>query len=1181
MDQTKKHKKRSEPLSIIQWNCRGFRNRHKKAHLRLYNETLEFPATVIALQEPGAQARITGFNTYQRDPSTCLLVHKSYTAQQIDLDLQIDYSYTMVTVLPLRRTDPSIHILNIYCPPKTKHVNFADLFSRALSIAGREPLLIVGDFNAPSKLWGYKREEARGRKLAELISTLGITLHTDPANPTRMGNSVNRDTCPDLTLTKNTQHVQWNNMGDTLGSDHCIINTLINTRPLKRPLTKARLPDWQAFRQSHFPANLLTQGFAAWANTLTTTLRKHEKLIQITEENPAVDNHLLHLWEARRGLTKRWKRQKHNRTLRKRIQEVTQQAAEYASHLADTNWVDRCNAAASQMSNKNTWRLFRSLIDPTQTRGETQRHLQRALHNFQGTTTQLAETLRDKYLSQQQDPRGPEYSYAGRDNPELDQHFQLHDLKAALAKMRRGTAPGRDRITVKLLANLPDPAYIHLLEYINAIWKGETPLPVDWKTALVTFIPKAGKSINTDNLRPISLTSCVGKLMETMVRDRLSEYLENKNTFADTMFGFRPQKSAQDILLQLHREVIQPVAMPHNDRVVLALDLKGAFDNVKHSAILEHLSETHCGNNTFNYIKDFLSDRTALIRIQNDEYGPYQMGTRGTPQGAVLSPLLFNIAMMHLPARLSEVEGVQHALYADDITLWATQGNLGHIEESLQTAAHMVESYAGHCGLQCTPTKSEFVHIRASPKDTTNITISLPSGPIPEAREIRILGLFIHNQLKVDTTLHKLRKIGDQVGRMVRRVSNKRGGLRSKDSVRLAHAFVTSRILYSVPYLYLRKHEEEKIEVIIRKMIKRALDLPVSTSNGRLLALGVVNTYRELKEAHLTNQYTRLAQTRSGRNLLAQLHIQHDVHIQERVRIPELWRRATIVHPLPTKMDKEDHNGRRQARAQALERYYSQKHGVYYVDIAGPNPRGWYTAAVVHEQRQIDGLSFRAPGTTQAEEVAIALAASDSQSKHIITDSRSACRNYEAGWVTPLAEKILRTCMRDTDPSPKHIVWTPGHQGVRGNEAADAAARALISRVPPNNPNDLEEELLLRFKEISEYYKDKHRMYPAPAKGLGKANERILYRLFTNTMLCPAILKHFDPMVTGTCHYCGEVADTFHMVWACQSNPALTPNPNPTREDWEAALLGCSDLQAQKALVQRARLAASTNGVPD
>lgn len=186
-----------------------------------------------------------------------------------------------------------------------------------------------------------------------------------------------------------------------------------------------------------------------------------------------VDNHLLHLWEARRSLTKRWRKQKHNRRLKKRILELTQQAAEYAAQLADTNWVDRCNAAARQMSGRNTWRLFRALIDPTQTRKDTQRHLHRAMHNFTGTTTQLAHTLRDRYLCTTKDPRTTAYSYAGKENTELDTPFQLHDLRAALSKMKRGTAPGRDKVTVKLLANLPDKAYAALLKYINNIWDGE------------------------------------------------------------------------------------------------------------------------------------------------------------------------------------------------------------------------------------------------------------------------------------------------------------------------------------------------------------------------------------------------------------------------------------------------------------------------------------------------------------------------------------------------------------------------------------------------------------------------------------------------------------------------------------------------------------------------------------
>ncbi|KAG0437864.1 hypothetical protein HPB47_017260 [Ixodes persulcatus] len=77
------------------------------------------------------------------------------------------------------------------------------------------------------------------------------------------------------------------------------------------------------------------------------------------------------------------------------------------------------------------------------------------------------------------------------------------------------------------------------------------------------------------------------------------------------------------------------------------------------------------------------------------------------------------------------------------------------------------------------------------------------------------------------------------VGRMVRRVSNKRGGLRCKDALRLAHAFVTSRVLYSTPYLHLRKFDETALEVLLRKMYKRALDLPMNTSNQRLMGLGM------------------------------------------------------------------------------------------------------------------------------------------------------------------------------------------------------------------------------------------------------------------------------------------------------------------------------------------------------
>lgn len=311
-------------------------------------------------------------------------------------------------------------------------------------------------------------------------------------------------------------------------------------------------------------------------------------------------------------------------------------------------------------------------------------------------------------------------------------------------------------------------------------------------------------------------------------------------------------------------------------------------------------------------------------------------------------------------------------------------------------------------------------------------------------------------------------------------------------------------------------------------------------------------------------------------------HIKQDYHIEETVRVPEPWRRALRARPLPRNMSREDHSGCRQARAKALQRHYGHQQHVYYVDVAGPHHGGWYTAAVVHNTNTVNGLTFKAYSATQAEEIAIALALTNPTSTHIITDSRGACRNYDLGWAPPLARRILQSSCLYFDPTPRSLIWAPSHQGLQGNEQADQAARALSPRAVSLSLEAYcqSDNLALSFKEIIDYYKEEHWRYPAPCKGLDRADERLI-KIFTNTVLCPAVLKHFNPSFDGACQFCGEVADTFHIVWACHSNPSIPPNPNPTREDWEAALLGCQDLKTQKALVQRTRAALLANGAPE
>ncbi|KAM7305711.1 hypothetical protein ISCGN_015607 [Ixodes scapularis] len=217
------------------------------------------------------------------------------------------------------------------------------------------------------------------------------------------------------------------------------------------------------------------------------------------------------------------------------------------------------------------------------------------------------------------------------------------------------------------------------------------PNQQQWKHADITLIPKPGKPLNPKNLRPISLTSCVGKLFEHMVHNRLSPHIEDKDYFPDTMYGFRPHLSTQDILLQLKEEVLDSLNN-HSKRSILTLDIKGAFDNISHQAILQGVASTNCGERTYKYFASFLTNRTATVGIGHLRSDTFTTIPKGTPQGSVVSPLLFNIAMKDLPPLLQAIPNLHHAIYADDLTLWVPTGSTGDQQDALQAAIQLSQA---------------------------------------------------------------------------------------------------------------------------------------------------------------------------------------------------------------------------------------------------------------------------------------------------------------------------------------------------------------------------------------------------------------------------------------------------------------------------------------------------------
>ncbi|KAG0443239.1 hypothetical protein HPB47_015141 [Ixodes persulcatus] len=168
--------------------------------------------------------------------------------------------------------------------------------------------------------------------------------------------------------------------------------------------------------------------------------------------------------------------------------------------------------------------------------------------------------------------------------------------------------------------------------------------------------------------------------------------------------------------------------------------------------------------------------------------------------------------------------------------------------------------------------------------------------------------------------------------------------------------------------------------------------------------------------------------------------------------------------------------------------------------------------------------------------------------------------------VCAVADRILSK----TEVQGVHLIWSPGHTGNTGNEAANAAARGCILWDSSQSGGQVDADL--SFNEPLKTKKLDRRVFPSPCGGLGKEEEWTWRRLQTGTLVTPAKLHQWYPdrYTTGACPFCGDPwADVHHVTWKCKKIPGLAPLVEPSTQEWEAGLQ--SDvIDVQKLLVTRA-----------
>ncbi|KAH9370820.1 hypothetical protein HPB48_000127 [Haemaphysalis longicornis] len=105
-----------------------------------------------------------------------------------------------------------------------------------------------------------------------------------------MVTSTTRDTCPDLTFTKNVTQVSWENTGENLGSDRHILISSIEKTATKRKIRTNKITDWDSVRKDRSTEREPIRDIQEWTMQLILDVKMHRTGIGCTEDFPQVLN---------------------------------------------------------------------------------------------------------------------------------------------------------------------------------------------------------------------------------------------------------------------------------------------------------------------------------------------------------------------------------------------------------------------------------------------------------------------------------------------------------------------------------------------------------------------------------------------------------------------------------------------------------------------------------------------------------------------------------------------------------------------------------------------------------------------------------------------------------------------------------------------------------------------------
>ncbi|UYV84322.1 hypothetical protein LAZ67_X001844 [Cordylochernes scorpioides] len=607
---------------------------------------------VVSVQEPYISKNKMWVDTrykafFSECRKACILVR--------DDVLCVEYgSWRGVVAVMVETADLRLLCISVYISPSDSEQGVLELLGQMVRNVRIENVLITGDFNARSLFLGDRQDSIRGRNLVDLIISQGLEVWNNWGTTTF--STVNGESVIDLTLYKGSGIVRdtWEaEFAD--GSDQKLIS--FTAKSSANPVSVERTPRY----------SLRGVNIERFLKKFNTELENDlERAVDGDSLDRAVDGLHLDIITTSRGLGpgtgtvlffKRKKQpwwsddleveRKRMRALRRRAQKCnenekvgkwTRYRAELAKYKKRTrkarrgHWRAQCSRTLKDDKYGSPYKLaMEKLRNPTALK---------LLRKDDGSRTHdLSDTL-SHILDVHFGVGHLECEDVLPRNERMDPLFTEREVKRTAFKFGNRKSPGPDGIDntiVKVLVRRYGALLTRL--YNRCLELGRFPRA--WKAARVALLEKSGKSgVTAKDYRPVSLLSCLGKVLDSLLAQRLTRWLESGGHLSSSQHGFRKGRSTTTCLEGILGKIEEGIAKG-NWVIAISFDIAGAFDNLNWNMVVSALDEIGCPFNLLTLVRDFLRDRQVSIKV--GAVYMHRIVSKGCPQGSCCGPILWNV----------------------------------------------------------------------------------------------------------------------------------------------------------------------------------------------------------------------------------------------------------------------------------------------------------------------------------------------------------------------------------------------------------------------------------------------------------------------------------------------------------------------------------------------------------